>query len=167
MKMKRSYLKDRRMGLKNENNSKGVFLQDNDLLEVRTLIIQVMAEDGDDGFSPETIKLGKKEDIDKLNIGLDNTEEVLNEFKFLTQSEGDAVDKGVEWNERSGSGEWGVGGAGAPEQGNLELGELEQLTINNENDLNYDQLTAPKVENKYFTAILNFSYFSLFIGSVP
>jgi hypothetical protein len=27
----------------------------------------------------------------------------------------------------------------------LELGELEQLTINNDNDLNYDQITAPKV----------------------
>ena len=115
------------------------------------LVHQVMAEDGDDGFSPESIKLGKKEDIDKLNIGLDNTEEVLNEFKFLTQSEVDVVDKGGEWNERSGSGEWGVGGgAGAVDQGNLELGELEQLTINNENDLNYDQLTAPKVRNTVF-----------------
>jgi hypothetical protein len=27
----------------------------------------------------------------------------------------------------------------------LELGELEQLTINNDNDLNYDQITAPNV----------------------
>ena len=26
-----------------------------------------------------------------------------------------------------------------------QLGELEQLTINNDNDLNYDQITAPKV----------------------
>jgi hypothetical protein len=33
----------------------------------------------------------------------------------------------------------GVGGS------SLELGELEQLTINNDNDLNYDQITAPKV----------------------
>ena len=58
---------------------------------------------------------------------------------------GDQVDKGAEW---SGGGEWGVareaGGAGPapaqPEQSNLELGELEQLTINNDNDLNYDQV---------------------------
>ena len=42
-------------------------------------------EEGDDGFNAETLKLGKKEEIDKL--GVDNTEEVLNEFKFLTQSE--------------------------------------------------------------------------------
>lgn len=37
-----------------------------------------------------------------------------------------------------------AGGAGPapaqPEQSNLELGELEQLTINNDNDLNYDQV---------------------------
>ena len=85
------------------------------------------------------------------DMSADNSEEVLNEFKFLTQSEVDVVDKGGEWNERSGSGEWGVGGgAGAVDQGNLELGELEQLTINNENDLNYDQLTAPKVRNTVF-----------------
>ena len=62
------------------------------------------------------------------------------------------MDKGAEW---SGGGEWGVardggvaGGVGAGaavaqavEQSNLELGELEQLTINNDNDLNYDQVT--------------------------
>ena len=53
------------------------------------------------------------------------------------------VDKGGEW---SGGGEWGVGGhrggeAGqAQEQSSLELGELEQLTISNDNDLNYDQV---------------------------
>ena len=39
------------------------------------------------------------------------------------------------------------GGAGAgaqpqTEQSNLELGELEQLTITNDNDLNYDQVNA-------------------------
>ena len=60
------------------------------------------------------------------------------------------VDKAAEW---SGGGEWGVGrteggaGAGAggqpqTEQSNLELGELEQLTITNDNDLNYDQVNA-------------------------
>ena len=59
------------------------------------------------------------------------------------------MDKGAEW---SGGGEWGVtreGGAvgqvpaGPPavDQSNLELGELEQLTINNDNDLNYDQVS--------------------------
>ena len=53
------------------------------------------------------------------------------------------VDKGGEW---SGGGDWGVRGeAGQPGQtqeqsGNLELGELEQLTISNDNDLNYDQV---------------------------
>ena len=63
----------------------------------------------------------------------------------------DEVDKGGEWSERTGGGEWGMaGGVAGPavvpaEQGNLELGELEQLTINNDNDLNYDQITAPKV----------------------
>ena len=46
-----------------------------------------MAEDNDDGFNPEAMKVVKQEDIDKLNIGVDNSEEVINEFKFLTQSE--------------------------------------------------------------------------------
>ena len=59
----------------------------------------------------------------------------------------EVVDKGPEWNERGGAGEWGVGttppGGGA-DQGNLELGELEQLTISNDNDLNYDQMTTSK-----------------------
>ena len=45
-----------------------------------------------------------------------------------------------EWS----GGEWVAGreGGTAPtvEQTNLELGELEQLTINNDNDLNYDQV---------------------------
>ena len=42
------------------------------------------------------------------------------------------------------------------EQGNLELGELEQLTINNDNDVNYDQLTAPKVslEHLIFSQVI-------------
>ena len=60
------------------------------------------------------------------------------------------MDKGAEW---SGGGKWGVArdggaagvgqgtaGAQAVDQSNLELGELEQLTINNDNDLNYDQV---------------------------
>ena len=46
-----------------------------------------------------------------------------------------------EWS----GGEWVAGreGGTAPtvEQTNLELGELEQLTINNDNDLNYDQVS--------------------------
>ena len=53
------------------------------------------------------------------------------------------MDKGAEW---SGGGEWGVGrsegGPAQPEQSQLELGELEQLTITNDNDLNYDQVNA-------------------------
>ena len=36
------------------------------------------------------------------------------------------------------------GDKGEVVRNNLELGELEQLTISNDNDLNYDQLTAPK-----------------------
>merc|ERR1719318_1454724 len=84
-----------------------------------------------------------------------NTEEsVMANFDFLTQPEPDVVDKGAEW---SGGGEWGVArdggaagvgqgtaGAQAVDQSNLELGELEQLTINNDNDLNYDQMSTPK-----------------------
>ena len=44
-----------------------------------------------------------------------------------------------------GQGQQAGGGGGADAvKNNLELGELEQLTISNDNDLNYDQLTAPK-----------------------
>ena len=50
------------------------------------------------------------------------------------------VEKG-EWS----GGEWTGGREGGAaqtvEQTNLELGELEQLTINNDNDLNYDQVS--------------------------
>ena len=50
------------------------------------------------------------------------------------------VEKG-EWSggERTGGREGGA--APTVEQTNLELGELEQLTINNDNDLNYDQVS--------------------------
>jgi len=113
---------------------------------------EVMAEESDDGFNPSQIV--KKADLGGLGVDTD-TEDVLKEFNFLTQPEPDVVDKGAEW---SGGGEWGVardggvaGGVGAGaavaqavEQSNLELGELEQLTINNDNDLNYDQMTTPK-----------------------
>lgn len=115
---------------------------------------EVMAEESDDGFNPSQIV--KKADLGGLGVDTD-TEDVLKEFNFLTQPEADVVDKGAEW---SGGGEWGVardggvaagggGGGGAAvaqavEQSNLELGELEQLTINNDNDLNYDQMTTPK-----------------------
>ena len=51
------------------------------------------------------------------------------------------VEKG-EWS----GGEWTAGREGGAaqtvEQTNLELGELEQLTINNDNDLNYDQVNC-------------------------
>ena len=47
----------------------------------------------------------------------------------------------AEWS----GGEWAAGREGGAaqtaEQTNLELGELEQLTINNDNDLNYDQVS--------------------------
>jgi len=113
---------------------------------------EVMAEESDDGFNPTQIV--KKADLGGLGVDTD-TEDVLKEFNFLTQPEPDVVDKGAEW---SGGGEWGVArdggvtggvvagaaGAQAVEQSNLELGELEQLTINNDNDLNYDQMTTPK-----------------------
>ena len=125
---------------------------------------EVMADETDDGFSPSQIV--KKADLGGLGVDTD-TEDVLKEFNFLTQAEvcsqfhptmksalincpqgGDVVDKAAEW---SGGGEWGVarteGGAGAgaqpqTEQSNLALGELEQLTITNDNDLNYDQVNA-------------------------
>jgi len=108
---------------------------------------EVMAEEGDDGFNPENMK--KKADITQLGVDKD-TEEVLNEFNFLAQAEPDTTDKGPEWSELAG--EWGVSTPQATiptatlptDQSNLELGELEQLTINNDNDLNYDQITAPK-----------------------
>ena len=35
-----------------------------------------------------------------------------------------------------------AGGQPQTEQSNLELGELEQLTITNDNDLNYDQVST-------------------------
>ena len=83
------------------------------------------------------------------------------------QADADVVDKSDWGGERTGAGEWGVnaggtpGAVGAPAvpgtvvagaagaqppevRNSLELGELEQLTISNDNDLNYDQLTAPK-----------------------
>ena len=44
-----------------------------------------MAEDNEDGFNPDAMKAAKKEEIDKLSISIDNSEQVLNEFKFLTQ----------------------------------------------------------------------------------
>ena len=46
-----------------------------------------MAEDSDDGFNPEVMKLGKKNEMEKLRMGVDSSEEVINEFKFLTQEE--------------------------------------------------------------------------------
>ena len=110
-----------------------------------------MGDETDDGFSPAQIV--KKADLSGLGVDTD-TEDVLKEFNFLTQpgNQEDPVDKGAEW---SGGGEWGVakeaaGGLAVPSeqqsghQGNLELGELEQLTISNDNDLAYDQITTPK-----------------------
>lgn len=111
---------------------------------------EVMADETDDGFSPSQIV--KKADIGGLGVDTD-TEDVLKEFNFLTQTEvrgvsvqssltvlcqAEVVEKGGEWS----GGEWGREGGAAPavEQTNLELGELEQLTINNDNDLNYDQV---------------------------
>ena len=57
------------------------------------------------------------------------------------------VDKGGEWS----GGEWGVGSRSQEpgqqgDQSNLELGELEQLTITNDNDINYDQVTLQRIE---------------------
>jgi striatin 1/3/4 len=106
-----------------------------------------MGDETDDGFSPAQIV--KKADLSGLGVDTD-TEDVLKEFNFLTQpGQEDAVAPGAEW---SGGGEWGVAreagggpGAGPAEAGaSLELGELEQLTISNDNDLAYDQITTPK-----------------------
>jgi len=117
---------------------------------------EVMADETDDGFSPSQIV--KKADLGGLGVDTD-TEDVLKEFNFLTQAEGgDVVDKAAEW---SGGGEWGVarteagavaGGQPQTEQSNLELGELEQLTITNDNDLNYDQMSSKEAFRKTWSA---------------
>jgi len=113
---------------------------------------EVMADETDDGFSPSQIV--KKADFGGLGVDSD-TEDVLKEFNFLTQTEAEVVDKGGEW---SGGGDWGVRGeAGQPGQtqeqsGNLELGELEQLTISNDNDLNYDQMSSKEAFRKTWSA---------------
>jgi len=107
-----------------------------------------MGDETDDGFSPAAVP--KKADLAGLGVDSD-TEDVLKEFNFLTQpgSEEGGVEGKPEW---SGGGEWGVQegaarGAAPPDpatQGALELGELEQLTISNDNELAYDQLSTPK-----------------------
>ena len=56
---------------------------------------EVMADETDDGFSPSQIV--KKADLGSLGVDAD-TEDVLKEFNFLTQSESDVVDKGGEWS---------------------------------------------------------------------
>ena len=107
---------------------------------------EVMADETDDGFSPSQIV--KKADIGGLGVDTD-TEDVLKEFNFLTQTEVRGVGgvqpsltilSQAEVGEKGG--EWSGGEFQPPavEQTNLELGELEQLTINNDNDLNYDQV---------------------------
>merc|ERR1719189_1722216 len=55
---------------------------------------EVMADETDDGFSPSQIV--QKADIGGLDVDSD-TEDVLKEFNFLTQTESEAVDKGAEW----------------------------------------------------------------------
>lgn len=47
-----------------------------------------------------------------------------------------------EWSGGEWTGAREAGPAQTVEQTNLELGELEQLTINNDNDLNYDQVSC-------------------------
>merc|ERR550525_1083102 len=113
---------------------------------------EVMADETDDGFTPSQIV--KKADLGGLGVDTD-TEDVLKEFNFLTQTEGDVVDKAAEW---SGGGEWGLnkeavpGGQTQTEQSSLELGELEQLTITNDNDLNYDQMLSKEAFRKTWSA---------------
>merc|ERR1719347_95306 len=110
---------------------------------------EVMADETDDGFSPSQIV--KKADFGGLGVDSD-TEDVLKEFNFLTQTEAEVVDKGSEW---SGGSEWGVRNEPSTqnlEQTNLELGELEQLTITNDNDINYDQMTSKEAFRKTWSA---------------
>ena len=107
-----------------------------------------MGDETDDGFSPASV--AKKADLAGMGVDSD-TEDVLKEFNFLTQPGGEegGVEGKPEW---SGGGEWGVQegatrGAAPPDpaaQGALELGEREQLTISNDNELAYDQLSTPK-----------------------
>lgn len=117
---------------------------------------EVMGDDGDDGFAPE-IKLKSSNDV--LDQVDKDTEEVL-DFNFVSGSSAnttvlskdpkDTVDgiKGLSS---------GVHYSGAKHNrpspnidrdkdltSNLELGELGQLTITNDNESSYDQITAPK-----------------------
>ena len=59
------------------------------------------------------------------------TEEVLNEFSFLGAEEAAAVDKSEEWNYTAGRAD------------DVNLGELAQLTVNNDADVNMDVSGSP------------------------
>jgi len=123
---------------------------------------EVMGEDGDDGYSPE-IKLKGSDALDQVDK---ETEEVV-DFNYVpgsgSKDSNDAVD-GLKGLTGGGSGNSAVvpfaasgSGGGSKNQqqqrpverekdltGNLELGELGQLTITNDNESSYDQITTPK-----------------------
>lgn len=121
---------------------------------------EVMGEDGDDGYSPE-IKLKGSDALDQVDK---DTEEVV-DFNYVPGSgtaakdSTDAVDglKGLTGSTGSSSvvpfatasaGNSGSGKKSVEREkdltGNLELGELGQLTITNDNESSYDQITTPK-----------------------
>merc|ERR1711899_702567 len=134
---------------------------------------EVMGDDGDDGFAPE-IKLKSSNDVldqvDKdteevLDFNFVSGSSANNATVLAAKDPNDTVVDGIKGdeapNDTNGSQEWGLSTTvhfpGAKHtrlspaldrdkdiSGNLELGELGQLTITNDNESSYDQITAPK-----------------------
>jgi len=115
---------------------------------------EVMGDDGDDGFAPE-IKLKSSNDV--LDQVDKDTEEVL-DFNFVPGSSAnttvlskDSVDDGIKGLSSTVHFPGAKHNRSSPQldrdkelTSNLELGELGQLTITNDNESSYDQITAPK-----------------------
>lgn len=127
---------------------------------------EAIGDDGDDGYNPNEIKIksgvakGVLDQVDR------DAEEVLNEFNFLTGSNSneDSVDSiKVAGRDHRGheTSDWGISSGSVvafssrvgvhpspadrePVGSNLELGELEQLTINNDNESSSYDITTPK-----------------------
>jgi len=126
-----------------------------------------MGDDGDDRYTPDIKLKGASDVLDQVDK---DTEEVL-DFNFVPGSESgnkdsDSVD-GVKGLGSTGGSvvHFASGGKNQPQQpqqarppsagsnssggdkdltGNLELGELGQLTITNDNESSYDQISTPK-----------------------